>query len=186
MELFPALGLGWLNGWLLLVSFYVVFGFLLLVFPKEVVKRLYDRSGWSRAQRILNAIGKVAMFACLALIIFAPLKIGEGVFVFGMVLFVLGLVGMMAALFNYRNTPIDQPVTRGLYRVSRNPQHVMLVILLLGVCIAIGSWIAILLLAVATVFYHFRILGEENACLEQYGESYRSHMERVPRYLLFF
>jgi protein-S-isoprenylcysteine O-methyltransferase Ste14 len=108
------------------------------------------------------------------------------VFVFGMVLYVLGLVGMIVALFNYRNTPTDQPVTKGLYRISRKPQHVTLVILLLGMCIAIGSWIATLLLGVATAFYHFRILGEENACLALYGESYRSHLERVPRYLLLF
>jgi protein-S-isoprenylcysteine O-methyltransferase Ste14 len=31
-----------------------------------------------------------------------------------------------------------------------------------------------------------RIVAEEKACLQQYGESYRSYMQRVPRYLLFF
>ena len=31
-----------------------------------------------------------------------------------------------------------------------------------------------------------RILAEEEACLAQYGDSYRDYMRRVPRYLVFF
>jgi protein-S-isoprenylcysteine O-methyltransferase Ste14 len=33
---------------------------------------------------------------------------------------------------------------------------------------------------------HFGILAEEEACLKQYGESYRVFMKRVPRYFLVF
>lgn len=45
MQLFPVLKVGLFNGWLLAAIFYLVFGILLLVFPKPVVARLYDRSG---------------------------------------------------------------------------------------------------------------------------------------------
>lgn len=44
MELLPGLKLGWLDGWLPLVILYGAFGILLIVFPREVVSRLYDRS----------------------------------------------------------------------------------------------------------------------------------------------
>jgi protein-S-isoprenylcysteine O-methyltransferase Ste14 len=56
----------------------------------------------------------------------------------------------------------------------------------LGACISIGSWLAIFLLLIAVVFYHFRILGEERACLNRYGEMYQDYMRRVPRYFLSF
>lgn len=186
MELMPALKLGWLNGWIMLGSFYLVFGMLMLLFPRDIVARLYDISGLSVRQRALSTIGQPFVLACQGLIIFSPLKIGQDVFVIGCALFMFGLVGMLAALFTYRNTPGDQLVTGGLYRVSRNPQWMALSVMYLGCCVAIGSWVAVILYLVSAAFIHFRILGEETACLKQYGESYREYMGRVPRYFLFF
>jgi len=185
MELLPALQIGWLNGWVLLVVLYSIFGFLLLIFPKEVVGRLYDRSGWSREQKVITLVGKSMALVWFPLIIFTPLKIGTPVCVFGMVLFALGLVGFVVALFNFRNTPLDQPVTKGLYRVSRHPQQFTLLVAGVGISIAIGSWLALLMLLLGLVFTHLKILTEEGACLRQYGDSYRAYMERVPRYFLF-
>jgi protein-S-isoprenylcysteine O-methyltransferase Ste14 len=101
-------------------------------------------------------------------------------------MYVLGFVGFVMALFNFKYTPMNQPVTEGLYRFSRNPQWVMFAIVMLSTGIAVGSGIAVLLLSVRIVFNHFRILGEERACLEQYGDAYREYMERAPRYMLFF
>ena len=53
MELTPKFNLGLLNGWLLLVFSYTVFGVPLLSFPKSVVARLYDRSAWRKRQKTL-------------------------------------------------------------------------------------------------------------------------------------
>jgi protein-S-isoprenylcysteine O-methyltransferase Ste14 len=186
MELFPALQIGWLNGWLPMGILYLLFGILLLVFPKEVVSRLYDRSNWSKEQRVITLIGKSMALVWFPLIILTPLKIGSPVFALGMVLFALGLVGFVVALFNFRNTPLDRPVTAGLYRVSRNPQQFMLLVAGLGISIAIGSWLILLMLLLGLVFTHRKLLAEESSCLSQYGDSYRAYMERVPRYFLFF
>jgi protein-S-isoprenylcysteine O-methyltransferase Ste14 len=101
-------------------------------------------------------------------------------------LIALGLIGLVKALFDFRNTPLDQPVTRGIYRVSRHPQIFMTSVVLLGTCIAIGSWIALFMLIAARVFSHLGILAEEEACLKQYGDAYRAYMNRVPRYFVFF
>jgi len=185
MELFPTLTLGWINGWLMLAAFYLVFGIALLIFPQPVVKRLYDVSGWSRQQRLVNLIGKPFALADMTLVVFTPLKVGQPVFVVGLVVFAIGFAGMISALISFRRTPLDQPVTEGLYRISRNPQWVSLFLLMLGIGIAIGSWTVLLLLLVTTVFYHFRILGEERACAKHYGEPYKEFLQRVPRYLLF-
>ncbi len=75
MELFPALNIGWLNGWILLGFEFLIQGGLLLVFPKPVVRRLFDRSGWSVRQRAFTILGKAFSLACLVLIILTPLKI---------------------------------------------------------------------------------------------------------------
>jgi len=186
MDLFPQLGLYWTGGWILLVAFLLVFGGMVLLSPGETRVRLYDRSGWTRTQQILTRVGKVLSLACLILQVLSPLKAGEGVFYVGMALFVLGLAGLVVALYQFRDTPAGQPVTGGLYRVSRNPQWVMLVLIFVGTCLAIGSWVALLLMSAAVVVFHYRILAEERSCLALYGASYREYMQRVPRYLLFF
>jgi len=186
MELIPALELGWLNGWILICLLYVIYGVLLWSFPKDVVARLYDKSGRTRRQRIVIHVGSGLAFAYFALIIFTPLKIGSHVFLPGIALFALGLAGFVVALLDFKNAPLDRLVTGGLYRISRHPQQLMFFVSFLGICIAIGSWLALFIQITSSVFLHFRILAEEKACLERYGDSYRDYMNRVPRYFLFF
>lgn len=186
MELIPEPRLGWLNGWILLGFLYLVFGILMATFPKDVVKRLYDKYDWSPRPSVLRVTGKLLAFVCFGLITLTPLKVGDNVLILGGILFTLGLSGLIIALFNFKNTPFDQPVIGGLYKLSRNPQIIAFTISLLGICIAIGSWVATFILITTQFFSHSRILAEESACLEQYGVSYRAYMKRVPRYFLFF
>ena len=186
MDWMPALKIGWLNGWLPLAALALTEWSLFLLFPREVVARLFDRSGWSQKQVVFTVIGKVLALACLILLFLTPLKVGSVVFVIGLVVVALGLSGLVKALFDFKNTPLDEPVTRGLYRVSRHPQIVMTSVILLGSCLAIGSWLALLLLVAARVFSHLSILAEEEACLRQYGDPYRAYVDRVPRYFVIF
>jgi protein-S-isoprenylcysteine O-methyltransferase Ste14 len=186
MELTPDLSFGWLNGWLALVLLSLTEGVLFLVFSKKVVARLFDRSGWSPKQKVFTIAGKLCALICLVLITLTPLKIGNLVFIIGAFLVALGLIGLVKALFDFKNTPLDEPVTRGLYRVSRHPQIVMASVVLLGACIAIGSWPALVMLVAARLLSHLGIVAEEEICLKQYGDAYRAYLKRVPRYFVFF
>jgi protein-S-isoprenylcysteine O-methyltransferase Ste14 len=186
MELFPALELGWFNGWILLVVLYGIFGMLLLFFPKAVVARLYayDRLRWSKKQRAYHVIGKLLILVNIVLTILTPLKVGSTVFILGVILFAIGLTGFAIALLNFKNTPLNQPITKGLYGISRHPQALMLLVAGVGISLAIGSSIVLLLVVTASLFGRSRILAEERALLMQYGDSYRDYMEHVPRYIL--
>jgi protein-S-isoprenylcysteine O-methyltransferase Ste14 len=183
MELFPDLRIAWLNGWIPYLVLVLVEGALLRFFPDEVRARLLDRSLWTRKQALITTIGKAFSLVCIVLVILTPLKIGSLVFYAGMVIYALGLAGLIVALFNFKNTPPGEPVRLGLYRVSRHPQLVALFVAFLGMTLAIGSWIALLVLVISRVIQHYSILAEEEACLEQYGESYRQYMREAPRYL---
>jgi protein-S-isoprenylcysteine O-methyltransferase Ste14 len=183
MEFFPTLKIGWLNGWILLAIHFLIQGGLLLAFPKPVVSRLFDRSQWSPKQKLFTVLGKVFSLACLALIILTPLQTRSPLFSLGLLLYFLGLAGLVIAMLNFRDTPPDQPVTRGVYRYSRHPQIVALFFIFAGISLSIASWPALLALLLSRLLQHFGILGEEEACLQQYGEPYREFMQRVPRYL---
>ena len=110
---------------------------------------------------------------------------GEPALVIGGIVYLLGFVSMVWALITYRRTPIDQPVVAGLYRISRHPQVVGLMLIFLGCCLAVGSWLLIFAWVVLACINHMRLVGEERLCLAQYGDSYQEYMQRVPRYFGF-
>jgi protein-S-isoprenylcysteine O-methyltransferase Ste14 len=186
MDLCPKLEFGWLNGWILVGLLYSTYIIVLIVLPKDVVARLYDKSGRSKRQKVIICAGSFFAFVYFGLIIFTPLKIGSAVFIPGIILYILGLTGFVVALFNFKSAPLDQPITSGLYRLSRHPQQLMFFVTFIGICVAIGSWLALFTHMVSSLFLHSRILAEEKACLERFGDSYRSYMKHVPRYFLFF
>jgi len=186
MTIFPALKLGWLNGWIPGTLFYLVFFILLKVFPKETVERLYDNSGWTLEQARPAKIGLPFALAALLLLPFTPLKIAQPLFWIGLILYLAGFTGFVFSLHTFNITPLGEPVTGGLYQISRNPQWVAFAMTLLGISLMVGSWTILILVAVRIIMNHFRILGEEKALADQYGQSYLAYLESVPRYLIFF
>jgi len=186
MELFPNLEIGLSNGWILIVLFFGAYGIMLIFFPKNAIARLYERSGQRKyplLRRLFVAIFVLLLFVFMSV---TPLKIGDVVLGIGIFIYSLGLIGFLIALDNFKNTPIDQPVTSGLYRISRHPQQLAFSVSFLGISIAIGSWSAFAIIILGVVGAHKKILAEEETCLEQYGKSYKNYMERIPRYFLFF
>ncbi len=77
-----------------------------------------------------------------------------------MILYVTGMAGLVTAMLNFKDTPPDQPVTRGS-QDPRHPQIVSLFVVFLGICLAIGSWAALFMLLMSKLFQHFGILAEE-------------------------
>ena len=182
MTLFPEFGWGWLDGWLLLLVWLAVFGCTIKLLPKDVVRKLYDESGWTPAQRTLTRIAKVLSLVMLVGLLFSRLRVDAVVFWMGLALYGLGLGVLVVALVHFARMPEGKPATHGFYRYSRNPQWVGLVMVFLGATFATGSWLLVLLFAVTVGIYHFRILAEERSCLALYGESFAGYMKRVPRY----
>jgi protein-S-isoprenylcysteine O-methyltransferase Ste14 len=106
------------------------------------------------------------------------------VFVVGICVTALGIAMLTAAVVQFGRTPLGEPVTGGLYRVSRHPQIVALFVSLVGAGLTVGSWLVLLLLLASRVLQHFSIVAEEEACLRAYGESYQEYLQRVPRYFV--
>ena len=186
MELFPALGFGLIYGWTLLCFWLAIQGLSLLLVPKDVRDRLFefDRSNWSKRQRVLFATGKMMGLVYLIIVVLTPIKIDSTEFFIGLIVFSLGLLGLVEALRDFKNTPLDRPVAVGLYRFSRHPQLVMLFIIGIGLSIALSSWTLLLLRILSFGFEHAGVLAEEQECVKRFGESYKEYMDTVPRYLI--
>ena len=186
MEFFPQLELSLLGGWLSLLPMILIQMLNIFGISPEARKRLFERSNYSFYQKILLLISKSTSLALLFILILTPLSIVMIEIVIGLIFIGIGVIGVRIAVLNFVNTSPDEPVIRGLYKYSRNPQEVMLTFILFGACLTIGSWSALLILGVSRVFNHISIVAQEQACIRQYGDSFKDYMTKVPRYFLFF
>jgi protein-S-isoprenylcysteine O-methyltransferase Ste14 len=99
---------------------------------------------------------------------------------------VIALAVVVESIYRFQATPKNDPVTAGLYKVTRNPQFIGLFVANVGASLIVGSWVVFIIVVIMQVSLHLRILSEEKSCIARYGEKYREYMRRVPRYLLFF
>jgi protein-S-isoprenylcysteine O-methyltransferase Ste14 len=102
----------------------------------------------------------------------------------------LGISATAASSFRKVGTPVipfEQSttlVTGGLYRYTRNPMYLGLVITLIGMWIVLGTLSPVLaLIAFVWIIERQFIRGEEQFLDEIFGEQYRSYKLRVRRWL---
>jgi protein-S-isoprenylcysteine O-methyltransferase Ste14 len=75
-------------------------------------------------------------------------------------------------------------VTHGVYRVTRNPMYLSLVMYLVAWAAYLANWAALLLVPPFVLYItRFQILPEERALSELYGPEYGAYKARVRRWL---
>lgn len=75
-------------------------------------------------------------------------------------------------------------VTDGIYRYTRNPMYLSLLLLLFGYACELWNWPAFLApLAYAAYITRFQIQPEERVLEAKFGEAYRAYKRRVRRWL---
>jgi len=186
MKIFPAFQLSIWNGFLLLALYFLGLILSVLTFSKEHRAWLFYEPAYPRSSLpwFIILVGRVAAVSLVISMFFTPLRQGTAIFYVGLLVYLAGFCVVMVSLQQYRRAPGGEPVRRGLYRYSRNPQWVGLVLVFLGTFLAVGVWIHLFLLVILVFAYHFQILLEEQTCLREFGKDYRDYMSQVPRYLL--
>lgn len=111
----------------------------------------------------------------------------------GLLLIALGGAGYLWCAWDFvasgRGTPApwDAPrqlVVRGLYRVSRNPMYLSLVLLLAGEAAWAGSGVLVGYAVAVWSAFHLRVVRYEEPVLRQaFGDAFARYCARVPRWL---
>ena len=81
------------------------------------------------------------------------------------------------------SVPPERLVTGGPYRWNRNPMYTGHLIYLAGVALALGSWIALAVLAFHLVWFDRRVKEDEARLEALFGEPYRAYRRRVKRWI---
>ncbi len=184
MSLVPAFEIGVWNAWIpmLYLPLHPLIMFLVdkLVGTGGMNEKMFAPAYTKSEKRIFNFM---MLFLLMMIIysIFLPLKLGASWFWAGLPIYILGFIVFLIAIVNISTTPIGKIFTRGMYRYSRHPMGLGMLIMNIGIGVASASWL-FLLIAIAMVFIPDTAI-EEKYCLEKYGDTYREYMERTPRWI---
>ncbi len=182
METFMEFRLGIANAWL--GSLIIFLGNLATFANKKLAKRMMDTSWYSPREKRLLLPSFIFQFGFLILTIWIPLKTETIWFYIGTVLFSLGFIANIIATYNYATTNEGEAVTKGMYKLSRNPLYFCFTIMSFSLIIASLSLPLFTVWAIHSILTHLLIIGEERYCKEKYGKSYQEYMQKVPRYFL--
>ena len=115
--------------------------------------------------------------------VFLPLKIGTVWLYVGLPIFALALAMTLMSSISFATTPLGEPVTKGVYRISRHPIYLSGFLLYVGIGIACASWVLLLCAVVWIVLWSIVVPTEERFLLKKYGDAYREYMNRTPRWI---
>jgi len=191
MSLVPEFELGLWNAWILVLSYYLIVIGLSSLIIRVIFTSNKKPAGSGRPhapqlneqEKKLYNISMVTLFATLIYTAFLPLKLDTVWFYAGFLIYLLGIIVGFIAMINFNTTPVDKPVTEGVYRISRNPMYLGNFLIFAGTSIACASWVFLLLTMISVILSDREVIAEERWCLEKYGNAYREYMNRTPRWI---
>ena len=115
--------------------------------------------------------------------IFLPLKLGTLWVIIGLPICIVGLVIVLIFSISFAIASLDEPITKGVYAISRHPGYLGFFLGLIGIGIVSASWLFLLCGLVWIISLHFGVIEEELILLEKYGDSYLEYMKHTPRWI---
>jgi protein-S-isoprenylcysteine O-methyltransferase Ste14 len=81
------------------------------------------------------------------------------------------------------DVPPERILSRGPYRFTRNPMYLGHLIFLLGLAVTFWSWFATIILAARAIWFHCRVLQDEQRLERIFGAEYVAYRSRVKRWV---
>lgn len=184
MSLIPAFEPGIWNAWLFMIIFLLQWLAVLAV-PKHISERTGHPSEIKRNRKdnIIGWLTEIVWIGAILYSIFLPFHTGTAWFYIGLSLFTIGLIVLVSATVTVARTPADKPFTGGVYRFSRHPMYLSMMLIYAGVSIATLSWLFGLITVITFFLQSLQMSREELYCSSKFGSAYLKYKERTPRWL---
>jgi len=171
MSLIPTFEIGFWNAWI----------FVIPVFFMHIINaRVFARRGAGGQYGIL-----IVIFLILHILpVFLPLKLNTIWFYVGLIFYIVGMTLGFLAIYDFATTPIDKPVSKGIFHYSRNPMYLGGFIFCIGISLVSISWIYFLIVLIWMILLHvMEIPVEESECIKKYGTGYIEYMKKTPKWI---
>jgi protein-S-isoprenylcysteine O-methyltransferase Ste14 len=189
MTLVPDFEPGLWNAWIIMVTFYVASFLPLFAGGKKADARMQGEPSFGEAG-VGARVGTIithAVLMPLTLIysFFVPLEQGNWWLYSGLIVSAVAIVMALAASISFVTAPIDEPMTTGVYAISRNPMYVAGVLVYAGIGLAGASWVFLVFAVVEMAAWAVAVPQEERNMIAKYGTAYEDYMRRTPRWIGF-
>ena len=181
MSLIPSFELDLWNAWILTLPFLLLWlSFMFL--NKEKMKS----PAWERIDKKTRKSGillQLTFFGALIYSVFLPLILETTLLWIGLLIYMIGIIFFTMAVLAFTATPKDRPVTKGIYRISRNPMDLGGFMIFFGVGIACVSWVFLIFAVMLIVLMAKFVVYEEAICIGKYGKAYVEYRNRTPKWI---
>lgn len=182
MQLVPEFSMGWNSAFIL--------GILVILFRYGLM-RTVARNANKQAdffppmigfEKIAYWIYTIDSYLIFLYMFFITIKFDSVWFIFGMLLYVAGLLILAKSTIDYAKGYEDGFVDRGIYLFSRNPMYLSYFFIFIGMGLICASWLFILLVLIREGATYWLILAEERWCKTTFGSNYEVYFQKVKRY----
>ena len=184
MSFIPAFKLGLWNAWIFILPVLL----LTLIGNRLIKKRKMGSlseavADLSKMEKNLVTYLGIPIFGSYLYSLFLPLKLGTIWFYIGIAIYMVGFSFQIIAWQNLATASVDKPVTKGVYRFSRNPMYIGDFLTFISIAVASLSWIFLLVAIISIVVNNIWVISEERECLAKYGSQYREYLDKIPRWI---
>ncbi len=185
MSIFPEFGLSLFNAFYFSIIIILVRYFLPSIINKKSLPELAYFPLYDGFENTAFWIYQITNTLLLFSTPFIVLKVEKSFFIFGIILYIFGLIGYSLSTADFSKNKYNGIRRSGLYKLSRNPMYIFYFLLIFSIGVMVGSILYIAITLVFQFFSHWLIKAEEQWCINQYGQEYIKYMKKVPRYILF-
>ena len=182
MSLIPEFELGLWNAWILVIPILIIsFSDMRATASRESGKA-GDFQLTRKENRLTYAVF-LPMVVSWVYAVFLPLQLGTIWLYSGLIICLFGMIFTIVAILNFATSPKDKVITKGLYRFTRNPTYIGVILMQTGLGIACSSWLYLLLTVALMILLNANLSAEERYCLYRFGDDYQKYKNITPRWI---
>jgi protein-S-isoprenylcysteine O-methyltransferase Ste14 len=182
MSFIPAFELGLWNAWILIIPILIISFSDMRVTASRESGKAGDFQLTRKENRLTYAVF-LPMVVSWVYAVFLPLQLGTMWLYSGLIICLFGMIFTIVAILNFATSPKDKVITKGLYRFTRNPTYVGMILMQIGLGIACSSWLYLLLTVALMILLNANLSAEERYCLYRYGDDYQKYKNSTPRWI---
>jgi protein-S-isoprenylcysteine O-methyltransferase Ste14 len=182
MSVIPAFEIGLWNAWILVIPILIIsFSDMRATASRESGKA-GDFKLTRKENRLTYAVF-LPMVVSWVYAVFLPLQLGTAWLYSGLIICLFGMIFTSVAILNFSTSPKDKVITKGLYRFTKNPTYIGMILMQIGLGIACTSWLYLLLTVALIILLNANLSAEERYCLYRYGDDYQKYKNTTPRWI---
>lgn len=187
MSLVPAFELGLWNAWIFTIFIIFVYYVPGNLINKKAMKKfycftMYFEKSSKRTGTIARSLQLIYPITGIYSI-FLPIRIETTWFYVGLIIFIIAFFWSITTHIYFATTKLNEPVTGGTYRFSRNPTYFGQFLLFISISIVCVSWIVLLIAIIYIITANYLVTFEEGYCLDKYGDAYKIYIKKTPKWI---